>query len=139
MRRRPETNGAVLTRKETADCLGITIDTLRNWELNGLLTVRRRQNGYRVYTDADIRRLKLIRSLRCANYSLTAILRLLSALSGDPGADLRAVIDTPGEQEDIISACDKLLTSLRRAEQNAGSILLRLKKMKKMFPSNPTL
>ncbi len=134
-----ETNGAVLTRKETADSLGITIDTLRNWELNGLLTVRRRQNGYRVYTDADIRRLKIIRSLRCANYSLTAILRLLNALSGDPGADIRAVIDTPGDQEDIISACDKLLTSLRRAGQNAGSMLRRLGKMKKMFPANPTL
>ena len=37
-------------RKETADVLGVTIDTLRNWELNGLFTVKRTENRYRVYT-----------------------------------------------------------------------------------------
>ena len=45
------TNEFSLTRKEVADYLEISIDTLRNWELNGLLTVRRKQNGYRVYAD----------------------------------------------------------------------------------------
>ena len=35
-------------RKETADYLHITIDTLRNWELHGLFTVKRSQNGYRI-------------------------------------------------------------------------------------------
>ena len=58
-----------LTRKETADYLGVSIDTLRNWELNGLLEVKRKRNGYRIYTEEDIRRLKIIRSLRCADYS----------------------------------------------------------------------
>ena len=58
----------------------MTIDTLRNWELNGLLTVKRRENSYRVYNDEDIKRLKIISSLRCANYSLSAILRLLKQL-----------------------------------------------------------
>ncbi|WP_201259989.1 MerR family transcriptional regulator [Tissierella sp. P1] len=84
-----------LTRKETADYLQITIDTLRNWEMNGLLTVKRKQNGYRVYTNNDIRHLKIIRSLRCANYSLAAILRMLNALSCNPNVNIREVIDTP--------------------------------------------
>ncbi len=43
-----------LTRKEAADYLHITIDTLRNWELNGLFTAKRKENGYRVYTSSDI-------------------------------------------------------------------------------------
>ena len=68
------------SRKQVADYLGLTIDTLRNWELNGLLTVKRKENGYRVYNDEDIKRLKIISSLRCANYSLSAILRLLKQL-----------------------------------------------------------
>lgn len=33
-----------MTRKETAMYLGITTDTLRNWELNGLIRIKRRQN-----------------------------------------------------------------------------------------------
>ena len=39
------------TRKQVSDYLGLTIDTLRNWELNGLLTVKRKENGYRVYNE----------------------------------------------------------------------------------------
>ncbi len=133
-----ETGNILFTRKETADHLQITMDALRNWEMNGLLTVKRKQNGYRVYTDEDIRRLKIIRSLRCANYSLAAILRMLNALSNDPEADIREIIDTPKENDDIISVCDKLLTSLQYAEKNAGIMLLDLDKMKKQFILNPT-
>jgi DNA-binding transcriptional MerR regulator len=121
-----------LTRKRTADYLQISMDTLRNWELNGLLTVKRKQNGYRVYTDEDIRRLKIIRSLRRANYSLSAILRMLNEISRNPQANIKKVIDTPKETDDIISVCDKLLTSLRCAEKNAQSILVRLSEMKKL-------
>ena len=40
----------MLTRKEAADQLDTTIDALRNWEMNGLLQVKRKQNGYRVYS-----------------------------------------------------------------------------------------
>ena len=63
--------------------------------MNGLLTVKRKQNGYRIYTNSDIGYLKIIRSLRCANYSLAAILRMLNALSCNPDVDIREVIDTP--------------------------------------------
>lgn len=133
-----ETGTTFLTRKEAADYLQISIDTLRNWEMNGLLTVKRKQNGYRVYTDEDVRRLKIIRSLRCANYSLSSILRMLNTLSRNPEADIRQVIDTPKENDDIISVCDKLLTSLHYAEQNAEVMLSHLEKMKKQFQENPT-
>lgn len=134
-----ELSNAILTRKETADLLQISIDALRNWEMNGLLIVKRKQNGYRVYSDDEIRRLKIIRSLRCANYSLAAILRMLNALSSDPKADIREAIDTPEENDDIISVCDKLLTSLQYAGKNARMMLAHLEEMKKQFATNPTL
>ena len=101
-----ETNQNSLTRKEAADYLEISMDTLRNWELNGLLTVKRKHNGYRVYTDEDIRRLKIIRSLRCANYSLSAILRMLGELDINPDICIEQVIDSPSETEDIITVYD---------------------------------
>lgn len=69
-----------MKRKDVSVYLGISMDTLRNWEMNGLLTVKRKENGYRIYTDNDIKRLKIIRSLRCANYSLEAILLPIFAL-----------------------------------------------------------
>ncbi len=132
-------NNMILTRKETADYLQISMDSLRTWEMNGLLNIKRKQNGYRVYTDEDIRILKIIRSLRCANYSLSAILRMLNTLSKNPEADIRQAIDTPKESDYIISVCDKLLTSLHCAEQNAEIMLTQLENMKKQFGKNPTL
>lgn len=132
-------DGICFTRKETSCYLQISMDTLRNWEMNGLLKVRRKENGYRVYIDEDIRRLKIIRSLRCANYSLAAILRMLCSLSSDPKTNIREVINTPKEGEDIISVCDKLLTSLKYAEKNARKMLIHLEKMKEQFKTNLTL
>lgn len=127
------TEQSLLKRREVSDLLGITMDTLRNWELNGLLSVRRKDNGYRVYSSEDIRRLKIIRALRCANYSLSSILRMLNALTGDPNLDIKAVIGMPEESEDIITACDKLLVSLTDAEKNALYMRETLQRMKKTY------
>lgn len=128
-----ESNNALLSRKETAEYLEISMDTLRNWEMNGILTVKRKQNGYRIYTGEDIRRLKIIRSLRCANYSLSSILRMLTILSDNPQADIRKAIDSPGSDDDVISVCDKLLTSLHHAEENAHLMRLYLNHIKNSF------
>ncbi len=133
------TGNTFLTRKEASDYLQISIDALRNWEMNGLLTVKRSQNGYRIYTEEDILRLKIIRSLRCSNYSLSAILRMLRSLSQNPKTDIREAINTPEENAIIISACDKLLTSLHFAKDNAIVMLSHLKEMKKQFHNNPTV
>ena len=122
-----------LKRKEVSDFLDISMDTLRNWEMNGLLTIKRKQNGYRVYSEQDIKRLKIIRSLRCANYSLEAILRMLQQLSKNPNADIKLALNTPRRDEDIISVCDKLIVSLSSAEKNALKMLDMLREMKEKF------
>lgn len=126
----------LLKRKEVSEYLDITMDTLRNWELNGLLRVKRKSNGYRVYTKDDIKRLRIIRALRCANYSLSAILRMLNAISIDPDIDIKDVIGMPEESEDIITACDKLLLSLHDAKENARFMKSTLENMKKTYKSN---
>ena len=73
-------NGNSYKRKETARLLNVTVDALRNWEMNGLIKIKRSENGYRYYTETDIRRLKIIRALRCAHFSLSSILRLLNKM-----------------------------------------------------------
>jgi DNA-binding transcriptional MerR regulator len=122
-----------LKRKEASAYLGISMDTLRNWEMNGLLTVKRKKNGYRVYSESNMKRLKIIRSLRCANYSLEAILRMLQQLSQNPNVDIKLALNTPRQDEDIISVCDKLISSLSAAEKNALKILDMLFEMKATF------
>lgn len=122
-----------LKRKEVSELLDVSTDTIRNWEMNGLLTVKRKENGYRVYTDDDVRRLKVIRALRCANYSLEAILRLLRQLSKYPDADIRTTLNTPKRSDDIVSVCDRLIVSLSAAEKNACKIRAMLKDMKIRF------
>ena len=101
--------------------------------MNGLLRVKRKQNGYRFYTGEDIERLKIIRSLRYANYSLEAILRMLNALEHNPQANIEQVLNTPKEDADIISVCDRLIVSLQAAEKNAEKMIEILTDMKKEF------
>lgn len=122
-----------LKRKEVSEYLNISMDTLRNWELNGLMQIKRKQNGYRYYTNEDIKRLKIIRSLRCANYSLEAILRMLHALSDDPHTNIKQVLNTPNDDTDIISVCDRLIISLQKAAENAKKMIDILNDMKAKF------
>lgn len=122
-----------LKRKEVSDYLDISMDTLRNWERNGLLQVKRRQNGYRAYTNDDIERIKMIRTLRLANYSLEAILRMLNALEHNPQVNIKEVLNTPQADADIVSVCDRLIVSLNDAEENAEKMITKLLEMKEKF------
>lgn len=129
----PQDDSIVYKRSQAAKELGLTIDTIRNWEMNGLLTVKRKQNGYRVYDSNDMNRLKIIRSLRCANYSLSAILRMLRKYdSGMDKNNMLDILNTPENDEDIISACDKLIVSLENAINNAYEVISIISEIKQM-------
>lgn len=128
-----EENICFLKRKEVSEYLDISMDTLRNWEMNGLLAIKRKKNGYRIYSGDDIRRLKIIRSLRCANYSLEAILQMLCQLSENPNTDITAALDTPRADTDIIAVCDQLVTSLLSAKKNGEKMIAMLREMKIRF------
>ena len=110
-------------------------NTVRFYEEIGFLPqIPRKENGYRVYNDEDIKRLKIISSLRCANYSLSAILRLLKQLDENKNIHVQEVLNTPKKDEDIVSACDKLLLSLKNAEIDCIKMTKQIEKMKKINP-----
>lgn len=132
-----EEKAVLLRRKEVSAVLGITMDTLRNWEMNGLLKIKRKGNGYRVYDSEDIKKLKIIRSLRCANYSLSAILRMMNAVFQNENADTTQILNTPNGSEDIVSVCDKLIVSLNAAKKNAESMIHILYEMKNKYSNHP--
>ncbi len=115
---------------QVARLLDVTQDSLRNWERNGLLRVpRNAHNRYRAYSGAEIGRLRVIRMLRSAGYSMMAILRMMHQLDTGQAVDLRQALDTPRPDEDIITAMDHWLTSLAEQEQRAGQIIALLDEM----------
>jgi DNA-binding transcriptional MerR regulator len=109
---------------QVASLLGVTIDIVRNWDRNGLIDVPRDpSNGYRCYGAREINRLRVIRMLSRAGYSLAAILRMLLQLDQDEKTDLRHALDTPRPDEDVYLASDRWLSTLADQEQRAHTIL----------------
>lgn len=49
---------------EAAELLGVSVDTLRRWEAEGRVTVRRSDGGQRLVSLADVRRLQAARRKR---------------------------------------------------------------------------
>lgn len=128
--------GPFVLRSAAAKRLDTTIDALRNWEMNGLLQAKRMKNGYRVYGPDDMNRLAVIRALRLANYSLAAILRLLQTLDADPRADIGKTLDSPDPDEDILSVCDELVSSLKAAQRSAEEMEELLFRLARIAPAS---
>lgn len=119
-----------------ARLLGTTIDTLRSWERNGLVTVPRHPtNRYRLYRAAEVARLRVIRMLRQAGYSPMAILRMLLELDQGKTEDLRRALDTPRPDEDAFSAADRWLTTLAGQEQRSEELIALLEDMVQKYVS----
>jgi len=114
---------------DAAQLLNVTRDMLRNWENNGLIDVPRAPNGYRKYGSKELGRLRVIRMLVRAGYSMMSILRMLLALDSGDVEDVRQILDTPREDEDIFTAADQWLSTLQLQEEKAGSIITQLEKM----------
>ncbi|WP_119069144.1 MerR family DNA-binding transcriptional regulator [Aggregatilinea lenta] len=121
---------AQLRIKDTARLLDLTPDMLRNWERNGLLSVPRDpSNGYRQYGADEIGRLRVIRMLRLAGYSMMAVLRMLRLFDQDRQADLRQALNTPLSDDDILSAGDTWHSTLKAQERRALNIIAQLETM----------
>jgi DNA-binding transcriptional MerR regulator len=118
----------IFGRREAAAQIGVTFDVLRDWERNGLLEIPRRGNR-REYGVSEMNRLKIIAMLRNANYSQAAILRMFKKLEWGE-ADLLAAIDTPEQDDDIISVADHYITSLSGALADTGEMLQQLEALK---------
>jgi DNA-binding transcriptional MerR regulator len=109
---------------EVAKLLGVSNDILRNWERNGLLEVPRQEsNTYRLYGPREISRLRVIRMLAKAGYSLMAILRMLLQLDAGESRNLRQALDTPHPDEDVYMASDRWLSTLDFEVKRARKII----------------
>ncbi|MHB0857764.1 MAG: MerR family transcriptional regulator [Anaerolineae bacterium] len=115
---------------QVAHLLGVSIDVLRNWERNGLIAVpRHASSGYRAYGPAEISRLRVIRMLSRAGYSLMAILRMMLQLDRGDTTNLRHSLDTPAPDEDVYTASDQWLSTLAKQEQVALRLIAHIEEV----------
>jgi len=109
---------------EVSKLLNISHDAIRNWERNGLISIPRNpDNNYRRFGRNEIERLQIIRMLTRAGYSHMAILRMFIELDGGNIRNLKKALDTPREDEDIFTAADHWLTTLRGQEDLAHRVI----------------
>jgi MerR family copper efflux transcriptional regulator len=82
--------GTLLQIGEAADRTGLSVRTLRHWDQVGLVVPHgRTDGGYRLYTDADVQRLRVVRYMKPLNLSIEEMRSLLDdrdVLHADPPA-----------------------------------------------------
>lgn len=126
---------------EAAERLNVSVDMLRNWERSGLITVpREKQSGYRLYGMREFGRIRVIRSLLQAGYSLMAILRMLQAYDAGQSKNLSQKLELPLEDsanEHIEVIADHWLSSLIELENRAQSIIKQIRLLIEVSKSTP--
>ena len=117
-------DGTTLAVGKVSKLLGVSLDIIRNAERNGLIAVpRNSHNNYRVFGKKEIERLRIIRMLSKAGYSHMAILRMFIELDKGHTHDLKTTLDTPRADEDIFTAADHWLTTLKEQAKLAGQVI----------------
>jgi DNA-binding transcriptional MerR regulator/quercetin dioxygenase-like cupin family protein len=76
-----------------AGLLGVSPSALRLWERQGLIQPERTASGYRVYTEADMVRLRYIRGMRRQHLNAPGIRRLLPPTTSPEMPHMRSSID----------------------------------------------
>jgi DNA-binding transcriptional MerR regulator len=119
--------GPGLQIREAAREVGASIDQLHGWERNGLIRVPRRAvSGYREYHRPQLERLRVIRMLLQAGYSIMAIRRMLRQLDRGERGSVRRALDTPRPDEDVLYATDRWLSELSGHEARARKMIEQL-------------
>ena len=106
---------------QLAELAGVSARTLRYYEDEGLLCPSRSENGYRVYTARDAKRLASILSMRACGLSVATIHRLLASAGGDLRHVLHAhLLALSAQRDSLDEAIDRTkaaIASLERIEQ----------------------
>src|SRR5882757_5406134 len=114
---------------EVAERVGLSLRTIRYYEEVGLITPSARsQGGFRLYTEADVARLQLVKDMKPLGFSLDEMRDLLGVLDqlDDDGTD-RSALDHVVERLAMYrvaadARCDALRGQLRIAESFAGTL-----------------
>ncbi|MBY0098357.1 MerR family transcriptional regulator [Mesobacillus maritimus] len=116
--------GKMYSHKSVAAMLQLTEETLRNWERNHLYTVKRNAQNRRIYTERDIQKLLVIRTLRSAHFSITSIAHLFQKIEqSNKNTDLLQILQTPAFSKEFFHVTDDLINQLKIAMNDVKSII----------------
>ena len=95
---RTQFNGSMLRISEAARRVGISSSALRAWEVLGLVTPRRTESRYRLYTEADVRLLQRAMFLRRARGLNPAAIAHVLKRQGIVSAPAESAAALPGQR-----------------------------------------
>ncbi|MEF3113496.1 MerR family transcriptional regulator [Streptomyces chrestomyceticus] len=118
---------------EVAARTELSLRTIRHYEETGLVTPSARsQGGFRLYTEADVARLTVVRRMKPLGFTLDQMRDLLDATdrldAGElPASERAALLERiRGYERDATEQVEKLRTQLARAEEFAATLRARL-------------
>jgi len=92
-----------------AQLVHLSLRTLRYWEEEGLISpTARTAGGFRMYSEADIARVRLVRSMKAADLSIEELRELLAAVEAVSGA---------AGDEERAAAAERLAAFVRRIRE----------------------
>ena len=63
-----------VTIKSASEILGVSVETLRNWDKSGRLKAKRDKNGYRIYNISDLEKFANKEGLKRPNKRIKLVL-----------------------------------------------------------------
>ena len=121
----------VYSKKHAAEIVGITPETIRNWERNGLLR-QRLPYQKRFYEKWELNRMYVIQLLLDIGYSIMAILHFLTEYDGGEENKAVKLLMKPEKTEDLRYRADKYLETLLQTEKKANELCDLLEEMSKI-------
>jgi DNA-binding transcriptional MerR regulator len=118
---------------EVAARVGLSLRTIRHWDEVGLVVPSERSaGGFRLYTEADIERLALVKSLKPLDFSLEQMRELLATIDGvenDTGEDDAATTELTGRLAMFRAAADSRVEALRAQVQGLEMLSRELRRL----------
>lgn len=123
----PEQADATLHIGDVAERVGLSLRTVRYYEEQGLIEpAGRTSGGFRLYTDAQVDRLLLIKQMKPLGYTVQQMCDLLLAqdqlMDADPERRGAAEAQIAAFAADAAERCDGLRAQLRKAEEFARQL-----------------
>jgi DNA-binding transcriptional MerR regulator len=106
---------------EVTTSVGLSLRTIRHWDEVGLVVPSERSaGGFRLYTEADIERLTLVKTLKPLDFSLEQMRELLDtidAIEADTGEDPERTAELMGRLAMYRAAADGRVEALHAQVQ----------------------
>ena len=114
-------DGLVYTKKQAAELAGVTSETIRNWERNGLFR-QRTQYEKRLYSQQELNRMYVIRLLLDNGYSMMAVRGFFGEYDGGDRELAMLQLMEPGENENLIYRADRYMETLLETREKAKQL-----------------